>query len=283
MSVPNVRIAAVLQLRDRLVERAFAPMSGVTISGIFLDELTTRALQVLPARTSRDAVFESIRHLAGHSLDAEEMLVTAWRLAGNVQRLQNGIPVPPWAAQVAEEWVPLEVLRGTVFRNHRGKLGHLFHFRVLAGTPCPMRLKMFWSHGLCRVVSRIVGFSAPWHKYPYLSPLEFVRLRLFAKLDPARSTKEPRFWEMQCPPPMVTWNRQILRVRKRVDPCPRGWSHACTTCVLGYVSCPAAVHKLDYMQRLCPHCGELEYFDDDVAAGKCMRCYRRWATCVKTD
>jgi len=253
-------------------------MGPITLRARFLDELVSRVMRVLPANTSRDAVFESLRHLSGRELKHVDCVTTAWRLAGNVDRLRRGIPVAPWAAQAEREWIPLEFISGKPFRNQFGRIGTFFEFRAMAGTPCPMRIRAFWSPELCRAVSRRLGFSAPWHSYPYKNPLEFIRLRCIVAIDPTISRSEPCFRDIYEDPPQsfTTWNRRILRVRKRIEPCPRRWTHPCHKCAVGYHECPAGVHRLTYQRRGCLKCGENAYFDDDLSKEQCINCQIRF-------
>jgi hypothetical protein len=271
-------IGTVLQCRDRLVRQAFRPMGSIAIRGQFLNELVDRVLQLLPDDVSRDAVFESLRYLSGQPLTEVSSVIAAWRIAGNVPRLRQGCPAPPWAAQIDREWSPLEIISGKPFRNQWKKVGTFFEFRAMAGTACPMKLKAFWSAELCRAMARRMGFSAPWHSYPYRSPMEFVRLRCVVLLDPELCRLEPRFRDLHEAPPasFITWNRKILKLRKRIKPCPRQFAHTCHKCAVGYEECPGGVHRLTYALRGCTDCGKEMYFDDDLSTEKCVNCQNKF-------
>lgn len=270
-------IGAILAHRDRLVRRAFRPMGPIMLRGQFLDELVGRVMGLLPDDIRHDPVFESLRYLSGKKLTDTESLAAAWRIAGNVPRLRRGLPAPPWAVQTEKEWVPLEVISGKPFRNQWNRIGSFFEFRVLAGTPCPMKISAFWSAELCRMVSRRLGFSSPWHHYPFKSPMEFVRLRCVVLIDPGLSRLKPAFKDFHEEPPasIIIWNRKVLKIRKRIRPCPRQWTHPCHKCAIGYENCIGGVHRLNYKRRTCLSCGKEAYFDDDLSTDRCLSCQHR--------
>jgi hypothetical protein len=253
-------------------------MGPIMLRGQFLDELVGRVVQLLPDDVSHDTVFESLRYLSGQQLTDNTSLVAAWRIAGNVQRLRSDVPAPPWATQAEREWTPVEFIAGKPYRNQYNKLGTLFSFRVMAGSPCPMKIQAFWSDALCRAMARRIGFSAPWYSYPYRHPMEFVRLRCVVLIEPRLSRVEPQFRDLleTQPSSIVTHNRKILKVRKHIQRCPHGWTHSCHKCVVGYQQCVGGVHRLDYVKRACLVCGQEDYFDDDLATDRCINCQHRF-------
>lgn len=270
-------IAAILAHRDRLVKRAFRPMGPIMLRGRFLDELVGRVMGLLPNDVLRDPVFESLRYLSGKKLTDTESLAAAWRIAGNVPRLREGLPALPWTVQTEKEWVPLEVISSKPFRDQWNRIGNFFEFRVLAGTPCPMKIQAFWSDALGRAVSRRLGFSAPWDHYPFKSPMEFVRLRCIVSIDPALSQRRPVFRDFheELPASIIIWNRKVLKIRKRIRPCPHRWTHPCHKCAVGYENCVGGVHRLNYEKRACLNCGKVAYFDDDLSTDRCLNCQHR--------
>jgi hypothetical protein len=275
--LPRFDINGILRRRDRIVDRVIVPRIGELLQLDALQQMTAELQRVLPSGITRATLFESIRHIAGRTVQRPNGTALAWRLAGNIPRLREGVPASPWSAQLTEEWVPLQILRATPCRNQRNRIGYNYEFRVLAGSPCPMRLTAFWAKELSRAMARRMGFSKPWGHFPYKHAVDLVGLRLLGQLDPQRSTTSPAFYEVACPAAFQKWNRDhVLRVRCRVDPCPRGWTHSCRTCLVGYANCPAATHPQDYVRGFCAICGNPDvWFDPAAAVGRCIQCHTR--------
>lgn len=263
--------------RDRLMERCVSPRLDDRMVGQELHALAAAVRGNLPSGISRDTIFESVRYLAGKTLTRKEGLELCWRLAGNIGLLREGVPVGPWTAQTRKEWVPLQILRCVPLRNQRGRVGYNYDFRVLAGTPCPMKIQAFWSRDLMRMVAFRIGFSNRRSgQYQFHHGTELVGLRLLGELDPTRSQYSPTFYEVAVPSSFTKWNRDnVLRVRCRVEPCPRGFTHACRQCAVGYAECPAGTHRQNYVQRFCTTCGENKWFDLDLTNERCMDCQHK--------
>jgi hypothetical protein len=273
--LPRFDMSGIYRRRNRLMQRCVRPRENERLQG---DDLATLAADIrgnMPSGISRDTIYESVRYMAGRVLTAQEGLEFCWRLAGNVPRLKAGTPATPWTSQNTKEWIPLQVLRCAPYRNPRGKFGYNFDFRVLAGSPCPMKIMAFWPRELVRMMSTRMGFSK-WTsgQYPFHHGEELVGLRLLGELDPLRSQHSPTFYEVAVPGSFVKWNRDnVLKIRCRVEPCPRGHTHACRQCAVGYSECPAGTHRQDYVQRFCHKCGqENVWFDLDLTDERCMDC-----------
>jgi len=226
------------------------PYYGLNPQGDMFRTMVRDIASVLP-RVSRETVFQSIRGIAGQHMTPELIRETAWRLAGNLEQLQAGLPVLPWTHQRVPEWVPVRILSFTYHETESGRIGGLLRFRVLEGTPCPLIVQDFWSRELSSVVSRRIGFSAAWGKFPFRHPAELVQLRLLVLIDPSLCRMErPGFREIACPASLITGNRDVLRKRIREDPCPRGFTFYCYTCPVGYDQCPAGCHPETFVQQL---------------------------------
>jgi hypothetical protein len=272
---PIFPLTRIFQMRDRLRVQ-FDMAAGQPLSADALEQLLRRLHQCMPG-VRLDTLYESLRHLIGRTLTGEDCLVLAWRLAGNVRLLQTHTPVRPWQAQLADEWVPLQVVGALPGRTMRGKFGHYFMFRALSGTCCPMTLETFWTEGAASIIARNAGFSAPWRSYPYRRSLQLVGLRLTALIEQLRSTRTPRFFQVQCPASVKRWNReQVLRLRCRAGAeCPHGFTHSCDVCAVGYAECPAGCHRDTYVQQQCDGCGQIQYFDPERRAVRCVECDNR--------
>lgn len=258
--------------RTRLVEvlrdHVDQPIVGNTIY-----EITANICAVLPPTVSRNAVFQTIRLMAGTQLTAKVAAKLAWRLAGNIDTLVDGEPVVPWSRQTHDEIVPICVEK-VVPMKRKDKHGFLFHCRALAGTPCAESFTQFFSANSCRAISRIVGFSTnSWGPYQYAGiGTHFVNLMFFAHVEAARSRDKPGFHRVSITNSMLTANKAILEVRCRVKPCPQNFSHSCVNCFIGYNECPYAVHPKTYIESHCRTCNVDSFFDPDNPSTMCVNC-----------
>jgi len=271
--LPSFNLYEIERRRGVIVANALSTRVGQPVE---VNPLVAALLASLPSGISRDAVFESARYLAGQSLTQQEAFRLAWRLAGNLSTLKEGRPVPPWSSQRADEWVPLQVLRVRKMRNSKDRIGFDATLCVLAGTPCPMKVNAFWSQRASRMVASQVGFSRPYHDYPFRRASELVGLRLLGKIEAARSSTRPEFHEIGCPQSMINWNRtNILKLRKRVNgtKCPRGFIHQCWQCAYGYDQCDAGTHYRTYEIGDCPGCNKTDVlFDPEEPSPNCIEC-----------
>lgn len=257
--------------RDKLFTRALRPYIDAHIVGTVVYDMSKDIMAELPETAVRTAVFDSIRALAGTILTSPAAGQLAWRLAGNVDRLIDGIPVLPWTRQIADELVPVcvENVRPYFRKNNSGQL---LECRALAGTPCPMSFTQFLSDGNCRAISRALGFSAPWGHYPYSTAVQFVNLLFFAHVEAARSGETPYFSKVSASGSMVKANRQLLEVRCRAVPCPQGYDHPCANCPVGHDVCEYGVHAQTYEPRYCENCKIDGFFDPADNGIMCVRC-----------
>lgn len=231
---------------------------------------------------------DSLRCLLDQRLTRELARETAHRIAGNVQRLRERRPVPPWVAQHDHEWVPVQVLAARPLRQERSrKMGSVLTMKILAGTPCPLTVTEWWSLRRCRLFSKDFGFSSQRNREsaasrrPFSAPEQLVQMRMYRLVDPALSREVPALTDVAFVDSMRDWNRAVLRRRFREGfDCPLGMprSFSCHRCHLGYAaenkrSCPAATHRLTYRRRVCEGCGESAYHDKEIPYRGCVNCY----------
>lgn len=260
-------ITRIFKQRDKLF-LALRPYIDATISGQVFTDLVEDIFAALPDNVSHDAVFETSRSLAGAELAKKTAAEFAWRLAGNIPLLLRGKPVVRWTVQVSDEWVPVQVIRVEVAHKHY-RSGYVFQCRALAGTPCPLVFEQFLSRGSCAGIARTVGFNSTM---PYTNGLHFTNLRMWVGVEAARSADMPQFQQVDCSPAMREYNKKILAIRTRAQPCPRNFSHLCEQCELGYNECVAAIFPKRLEKRLCENCGETGYFDPTSNFKHCMAC-----------
>lgn len=249
------------------------PYVDQQITGDTIFALTDSILTALPDTVSRNAIFESIRIMAGTTLTNKIAAKFAWRLAGNTDLLMAGEPVLPWTRQMHDELVPVCVERVTPMRR-KDKYGYLFHCRVLAGTPCAEVITQFFSANSCRAISRVVGFSTnSWGPFQYGGVgVHFVNLLFFAHLDAAKSRDKPVFYKVSVSSSMLKINKQLLSVRCRQAPCPIGYEHACANCPVGYDECSFAVHAKTFVEAYCRSCKTDSFFDPESDGVMCVNC-----------
>ncbi len=275
MRAPSFNIPGILGLRNRLLDEVCAAHFNCSLEGAELEAFVSRLRRILPGGISRDVLFESARQLAGIELTPNRALRFCWQLAGNLPRLRAGRAVVEWHNQEQDEWVPLQVIAADIRRNRKDEIGYELRFRVLAGTPCPLVLIRFWSKRFCYLLGRRVGFTAPRQNMPFTDGRQFVNLRLLGRIEAAKSSPQPTFFEVNCPPSCFDYNRALLRKRMHLEPCPNGWRHPCHRCAVGYLECPAATHEQTYEERFCEGCSKPAAFDPGATTPHCVSCTER--------
>ena len=268
--VPRYNLGLIERVRDKLVERVFKPRLDQFIQGESFSDFVEELRRYLSRDIEYVVLLESVRHLLPEQLTLKASNATAWRLAGNIKQLKGGIAVPPWTSQPAMEYVPLQVVQAVPHRNQREESGFLMTFRVMAGSCCPAKIIRFWSRRFCGAVSRHIGFSRSTGKYPYHTAQQFMNLRLLGLIEPQLCRDGPSFRQIKGA--FTEWNRELLRLRFHIEPCPNKWTHPCHNCAVGYLDCPAATHKLTYVERFCEKCGNNAFFDEELSTDRCYRC-----------
>jgi len=241
--VPRFSLKRYDRLRRKLADWALLPFYNTVAKGRRFQQFVYNIVDALP-NVTQQVIFDSVHDLAGIMLTPVVIERTAWRLAANIERLQDGIAVPPWDSQEYREWVPLQVRQYDPHRTQGGRYGGMFYLRVLAGTPCPLTIRTFWSTEFCGVLARRVGFTARWRQYPFRRLDELVNLRLLGLIDPQEcKLNKPGFREVFVTNSLLKWNRGIIRQRFRVNwKCPNNFTHPCFECPIGYAECSAATH-----------------------------------------
>lgn len=252
--------------------------------GSEFERLVTLVQEVLPDGVPYATLEDSLSHLAGTYVTDRVLDAVCWRMAGNVKRLKQRKAVPPWHVQRVPEWVPVQVTACKRERTSKGKLGARFQFRVLAGTPAGLFMEKFWSLKFCRYIAVDCGFSK-YRKsrrvipFPYTAPEQLVGLRLFARVMPKLSDKEPGFDGIGFTATTTKFNKVTLGCRFRRNEsfrCQLKMTHEqlqCHHCPVGFVKCRAATHRHDWVQKACPECNDDEaYFDPERKSETCIDC-----------
>lgn len=259
MATRLVSFKTAFKYRDQILVR-IRPYIDITLTGQTFIEFFADVFAVLPQTVSRDAVFESLRLLAGTTLNYREALAFAWRLGGNIHRLSAGETVHAWTQQLVDEWAPIQINTVEPFIR-KNKPGYLLHCVVLAGSPCPVKFTQFVSRPASTAIARSCGFTSRRGKRPFFYPEYLTSLVFYGLIDAVKSDVKPRFTKVRHSAAAKSCNKQLLDIRYRTVPCVRNYQHECRHCVLGYDECPAAIRKVALRLQPCNRCAKETYFE----------------------
>ena len=209
----------------------------------------------------------------GDPPSVEGVSQAAWVLAGNIEQLRFGEPVEPFVSVTREEWVPIYIIDHKVVMRYGLRMAE-YEYKVMAGTPAGCNFKMsFVSDCAASELKRKLDIS----RRISVSAISFVGLSAWAFLDPLRSQKsgKPEVTHIGVSSAMKTTNTRILKDRR--TPCIFGYDPVyviCEDCERGLISCYRAVHKNDYVTKLCPSCGHDAFFESAVD-NSCVSCKER--------
>lgn len=261
-----------IKYRDALFAR-LRPYIDTTLVGQTFRDFFEDVYGALPPTVSKDAVFETVRLLAGTVFDRRTASSFAWRLGGNLHTLIAGVAVVPWMRQIKDEWVPIQIDRIEPYTK-KNKFGYILHCVVIAGSPCPTKFSQFVSKAACYAIAKSSGFTSRRGKMPFVYPEYLTKLIFYGLLDAQRSDERPYFTKVRPSSSALNHNRQILNIRYRIDPCPRNFQHDCLHCVLGYTDCLAAVRPKRLEKKMCPTCNAETYFEERGAFSICVACHK---------
>jgi hypothetical protein len=276
MAKKKFNFSSVKKRRNNIAAFLLESYLNVPLVGNMLQQITSELLDILPSTVVATAVFETVRVMAGTSMDRKKIQEFAWRVAGNVDKLVDGEPVIPWTRQLDDEIVPVRVELVTPSRR-KNDFGFMFTCRALAGSPCPTTFSQFFSSRSCKALSRAVGFSnTPWglHQYGGLGQ-HFTNLMFFAHIEAERSRDKPVFRTISVSSGMHRANKALIEVRCRTKPCPRGLPVSCVNCHFGYTDCSYAVHPKTFVEAHCNTCDKNAFFDPDAPGIMCINCQHK--------
>ena len=272
--IPKFNLNGIKSIRKRLYSRVFADRVGETLSGAMLTAITRDIRKVITGAT-RDAAYETVRVYSGEVLTNELCVFLCWQIAGNADKLKQGIPVRVWAAQSMKEWMPIQLTGMQLVRPYKD-LMHECTFKILAGSACPATIVRQLSRGSLKHISGIIGFSAPWGNYPYKHAEDMIGLRMLGQFEPGVGRDgKPTFSAVNCQSGMVKWNRDTylcVRTRKKLQ-CPQHFEHACAKCAYGTDVCKYAIHPRTYEVGVCEECADHDALFDPASTGVlCVVC-----------
>jgi hypothetical protein len=279
MGIPRVRaydLKKVMDVKHRVQgDPEVQSCIGGPISGEELDGFVSVICNALPGDVRMGPVEESVIHLAGDPITEEVLSDMAWRLAGNLHLLRQGVPALPWTYQPELEWVPMQCVEVLPRRTLGNKLAAKVKFRVLAGSACPNLISKQWTQRFMRYLSTSIGFSKPWGDHPFVDIHEFTGLRMHGLLDPELSVGGPDFEKVKATSGLLSHNQELINMRRRLGgfKCPVGYSHRCFNCPVGYDKCPAGSHPRTYTKGFCQQCEKDSWVDPRcLSVGVCVDC-----------
>lgn len=266
-----------MKRRDKLTAKSSDFLGHKLVAGTF-QAFVDRLHANLPGLVLRHTVHESVKHLLKKELTQDLLVDTAWRLAGNLEKLLEQQPVPKWNGQKEFEWIPAQVCEIQTVRRF-GNLVNFLSFQSLAGSVVPLRLTQFWSfkktnylsvyknssgYGFGFSRSRINSRGEQQNTGLYRNPMQFYGLRCFLLLDPVRSQPDPFVIEVGHTSATTEYNKRLIEGRDRArTPCIKKFPNTleCYMCPIGVDRCVLATHEATYERKLCPKCACVSFFD----------------------
>jgi hypothetical protein len=262
-----------VQQRQQAVETVLIGVRNRNVGPEVLESLVRDVAAEL--RAPVDAVFESLRYLAGTTPTAQSVAQVSWRLAANTAQLRGGRAVPCWSGQRSDEWVAGLILDWSPATLRDGRPGSSYTVFIMTGSPAGITTTLTCPRSVVKGLSRRIGFSSSRGRFVLRDTSELVGLALLAKVVASRSQAAPYLYDLRGSSSLITRNQQqVLRLRCRVGQhCPRGFTHPCHTCAIGYVDCPAATHPATYVRGRCAACNDDAAILDPARGLRCVRCH----------
>lgn len=275
----SINLTSVAKRREKIMESTRAHYS-MSPTGEDFEAFVQDVYSCFPLTIRYDVVFASLMNLAGKKLTPEVIRAAAWRLAGNMNKLKIGEPVPEWVRQTTLEWCPVNIKRANPGRGYDGKFGFFYEYDILAGTPAGLRFNKFWSMKYIRFIARELGFKKTRKAhYRLLDGHELVGMRLYLLFDPVISKDDkPIAYHFAVPNSCKVFNTRLLELRYRIVPCPEGYSLEevpCHNCPFGYDKCSAGCHPKTYEVRTCFRCGQDKWHDPLSKSLLCIECIQK--------
>lgn len=283
----TTRLKEVFKRRDKIKKAILEGHEFGVPEGQSFETLVDDVLEVLPKKISRTVVWESLATLAGSEIDNKTAVETAWRIAGNTDKLKKREIVSTWTGQPYPEWVPIQVMSMKPKRNLR-QLGYDVKTRILSGLSASLYIEDFWTRRFCFHLGSHLGFR-PYRGrdldefFRMKDPRELVHLRTYVLIEPEQSVTKPVFRLFRekddLPPGLLGHNRLLIRKRARVsegENCPFGFppTHFCYSCHVGHDRCAVAVHGKTYIRGFCEICERQEaFFDPSQTRELCVNCF----------
>jgi hypothetical protein len=280
MRLPAYQLAAIAEARRKIIEDVSFSFDEVPMIAGNFEAFRSRLRTAFPS-LPRAAVDDTLATIHNRVWTEDVRDEFAWRFAGNLSRLRQGLPALPWTVQKETEWVLLEVLSASPGQTDKGEPGAFFSFLVHAGTPCPALIRKFWERKLLRYVARELGFPRPHPNVPYSQiyrhPRQLVGFQLYGLCEAdtrGNPRPHPMFQKVRASAGQQDQNRALIRARA-AKPCPTAPFHlsvACHDCGIGQDQCALATHARTYVAGYCPVCNRENVALDPAKPQRCVQC-----------
>jgi hypothetical protein len=270
--------------RAKCLKAAFSGYFQEDSSSREFFDLVRQVRKCLPAGLSDQVIVDSISHLKGGLVTDNEVGETAWRIAGNIPLLKQGVPVCSTISMTHSGWGVVQVKSCRPFllnpsSRHTRNRGCIYTLFVLTGPAAGKTIEKFLGLKYLKGISKALGFSAPYKKTPFKDERELFWMRFAGWFSPelARDNK-PSFSEVVVSSAMKNWNKNLIKLRKRIGfNCPISQPEAklpCYNCWMGKDRCSAATHGETYVVDVCGYCGSDSLFSPSSSSDKCLNCVR---------
>jgi hypothetical protein len=277
-TLPGYALSKIFKTRDNMYGTLKMRYVGIVLQESALESVLLDIQAHLPKTVPTPVLFETLRQYVGTKMEPQFLLDLAWRLSGTVKRLQQGIPAVPWKNPGIEEWAPMQILRVDPAPPRKTEHQYNLKMRILAGSACPLVIEKVFLRRALSTIGGVMGFTNSSGGRLMQRPEELVNLRFYGRLNPelARNGK-PGFFDIRCPASCLEHNLELLKIRFRQGDatCPRSYRHECHACPVGYVSCPAGVHRDDLVQIVCQTCGDTGWCDPEINRTMCLKCQHK--------
>lgn len=279
-------VASIIRLKNELGTVLAAEFTDVPLVGDDLTRAVVIIQSVLRWKCLKHTLVESsLSHVIGRKLSAAAWIDLAHALVGNRLQLSRLQAYSPWAVQLVDEFVPVQILKVEEGRKPDGTRGARLTVKVLAGPPAAMRLSWFWTGPQLDARAVKLGFDRVGRPEDPPKPhvlhhcRELVGLRCHALVSAMASRDVPGL-TMMDPGKFVDRNRSLIKLRYRPVsqyPCPLDLPvfRECHYCPADQAKCPLAC--LDVPGRIgpCEGCGDMEaLMPADPAVTRCEACLR---------
>ena len=225
-------------------------------SGLPIDVETVDALSKTLARslnTSIGSVRDSlIPDVGKYDLDREKIEEISWRLAGNLNRLRQGIPVTEWKGQVAHEWCLVRITgAANSGLSEKGNPTFAFGYFVESGSPAGHKFRVILARRRMYGMFRSLGLSRDYIEHCVPEALTNTRSYFLLKQrdQDDEDLGEPYIERINTAQAMKKHNRSLFR-RRMGKECPYGLK---PVTYLNCFRCPRGYENSRFGDDYCEH------------------------------
>ena len=242
----------IIRHKKKIFKKAFHEKFGNVLDKNSVSDLSVVISDMLDVKES--AVSNTLRCFSGKIIDYDLANHLSWRIAGNIEKLKQGILVTPWSNRTKDEWVAITIIGYEFIPNVDAP--HKYSFIVLSGSPCNLSSDFVLSDRKLNFIALKLGFNPNKPELTKNHPSELVKMRMAVLIERELSTStKPNFKTVFVPNNYKTRNRMLMKFRNRRGfTCPIDAKHPCYLCPVGYDNCGIATHASTYVQIHCDKC-----------------------------